>query len=70
MLTVWDWAPDILDEWFTEVWPLFGGEGNPAAWPSERGLRIGCQRLNSRFITYRQALGLNEGLDFHSFRRS
>ncbi|MEU7068142.1 tyrosine-type recombinase/integrase [Streptomyces sp. NPDC046161] len=53
-----------------EVRPLFGGEGNPAAWPSERGLRIGCQRLNSRFITYRQALGLDEGLDFHSFRRS
>lgn len=70
VLTVWDWAPDILDEWFTEVRPLFGGEGNPAAWPSEHGLRIGCQRLNSRFITYRQAVGLDEGLDFHSFRRS
>ncbi|MFJ9822520.1 hypothetical protein ACIRU3_46440 [Streptomyces sp. NPDC101151] len=27
-----------------------------AAWPSERGLRIGCQRLNSRFIAYRKAL--------------
>lgn len=37
VLTVWDWAPDILDEWFTEVRPLFGGEGNPAAWPSEHG---------------------------------
>jgi site-specific recombinase XerD len=70
VLTFWDWAPDILDEWFTEVRPLFGGEGNPAAWPSERGLRIGCQRLDSRFITYCQALGLDEGLDFHSFRRS
>ena len=44
--------------------------GNPAAWPSERGLRIGCQRLNSRFIAYRQALGFDDGLDFHSFRRS
>jgi integrase/recombinase XerC len=48
---------------------LFGADGNPAAWPSERGLRIGCQRLNSRFIAYRQALGLDDGLDFHSFRR-
>ena len=70
VLTVWDWVPDVLDEWFTEVRPLFGGGGNPAAWPSERGQRIGCQRLNSRFIAYRQALGLDEGLDFHSFRRS
>ncbi|GGN81564.1 hypothetical protein GCM10011579_068290 [Streptomyces albiflavescens] len=70
VLTVWDWPPDVLDEWFTEVRPLFGADNNPAAWPSERGLRIGCQRLNSRFIAYRKALGLDDGLDFHSFRRS
>jgi len=70
VLTVWDWAPEVLDEWFTEVRPLFGAGGNPAAWPSERGPRVGCQRLNSRFIAYRQALGLDDGLDFHSFRRS
>ncbi|MFV0131708.1 tyrosine-type recombinase/integrase [Streptomyces sp. HMX87] len=38
--------------------------------PSERGLRIGCQRINSRFIAYRKALGLDDGLDYHSFRRS
>ncbi|QNE22759.1 tyrosine-type recombinase/integrase [Kribbella qitaiheensis] len=54
----------------TEVRPLFGTDQNPAAWPSERGLRIGCQRLNSRLIAYRQALGLDSGLDVHSFRRS
>jgi site-specific recombinase XerD len=70
VLTVWDWAPDVLEEWFAEIRPLFGVEGNPAAWPSERGLRIGCQRLNSRFAVYRQALGLDPGLDFHSLRRS
>ncbi|GHE72619.1 tyrosine-type recombinase/integrase [Streptomyces capitiformicae] len=71
VLTVWDWSPDILDEWFTEIRPLFGTDGNPAAWPSERGLRVGCQRLNSRFGAYRKELGLDEkGLDFHSLRRS
>ncbi|MEU7414694.1 site-specific integrase [Streptomyces sp. NPDC042638] len=70
VLTVWDWTRDVLDEWFTEVRPLFGTDNNPAAWPSERSLRIGCQRLNSRFIAYRKALGLDDGLDFHSFRRS
>ncbi|MEV0292149.1 tyrosine-type recombinase/integrase [Nocardia sp. NPDC050710] len=47
-----------------------GADGNPAAWPSERGLRIGCRRLNSRFVAYRRALGLDDGLDFHSLRRS
>jgi integrase/recombinase XerC len=70
VLTVWDWTPEVLQEWFTEVRPLFGVDANPAAWPSERGLRIGCQRLDSRFLAYRQALGLDEGLDFHSLRRS
>lgn len=60
----------VLDAWFAGARPLFGTDNNPAGWPSERGLRIGCQRLNSRFIAYRKALGLDEGLDFHSFRRS
>ncbi|MGH3791158.1 MAG: tyrosine-type recombinase/integrase [Pseudonocardiaceae bacterium] len=49
---------------------MFGTDGNPAAWPSERGLRVGCQRLNSRFVAYREALGLDSGLDFHSLRHS
>ncbi|WP_369776400.1 tyrosine-type recombinase/integrase [Streptomyces sp. R33] len=42
----------------------------PALWPSERGLRIGLQRLDSRFATYRDALGLDPALEFHSLRRS
>ncbi len=70
VLTVFGWTPDILDEWFTEVRPLLGADGNPAAWPSERGQRVGCQRIDSRFLAYRQALGLDDGVDFHSIRRS
>jgi len=70
VLTVFGWTPDVLDEWFTEIRPRFGVDGNPAAWPSERGRRVGNQRLNSRFVAYRDALGLDAGLDFHSFRRS
>jgi integrase len=71
VLTVFGWSTDVLDEWFTEVRPLFGMDKNPAAWPSERGLRVGCQRLNSRFGIYRKALGLDEkALDYDSFRRS
>jgi integrase/recombinase XerC len=41
VLTVWAWTPDVLEEWFEEVRPLFGIDGNPAGWPSERGLRVG-----------------------------
>ena len=70
MLTVWDWTAEVLEEWFTEIRPLFGVDGNPAAWPSERGPRIGCQRLNSRFIGYRQALGLDDRARLPSLRRS
>jgi hypothetical protein len=70
VLSVWAWTPDVLEEWFEEIRPLLGTDGNPAAWPSERGLRVGCQRLNSRFVAYREALGLDAGLDFHSLRRS
>ena len=61
VLTVFGWTPDILEEWFTEVRPRFGTDGNPAAWPSERGLWVGCQRIDSRFIAYRQALGWTMG---------
>jgi len=70
VLTVRDWTPAIPDEWFTAARPLSGPEQTPAAWPSGRGLRIGCQRVNSRFIACRQAPGPDDGLDFRSFRRS
>ena len=70
VLTVWAWSSEILQEWFTEVRPSFAGGGSPAAWPSERGARVGCQRLDSRFAAYRDELGLDAGLDLHSLRRS
>src|ERR1700681_2302783 len=60
----------MLEEWFTGVRPLFGDDGNPAAWPSERGPRVGCQRLHSRFLAYRQALRAGGGVDLHGLRRS
>jgi hypothetical protein len=33
----WAWTLAVV----TEVRPLFGTDGNPAAWPSERGPRVG-----------------------------
>lgn len=70
VLTVFDWTAQALEQWFTEVRPLFRTEGNPAAWPSERAPRIHVSYLNWRLGSYRQALGLDDGLDFHSLRRS
>lgn len=70
VLTVWPWTSEVLEQWFTEVRPLFGVDGHPAAWPSERRARVGLEVINHRLATYRDALGLGPGLDFHSLRRS
>lgn len=70
VLTVWPWTIEIVEQWVSEVRPLFGVDNNPAAWPSERGPRIGPEVLNHRLSAYRDAIGLDPGLDFHSLRRS
>jgi len=70
VLTVMGWTTEILDQWFGEVRPLFGADGNPAAWPSERGPRVGLEVLNHRLSAYRDTLGMEPCLDFHSLRRS
>jgi site-specific recombinase XerD len=70
VLTVWPWAVDTLRQWVHEVRPLFAADGNLAMWPSERASRVGLQQINARLAAYRRALGLPEGLDFHSLRRS
>ncbi|WP_433304157.1 hypothetical protein ACQP2F_14125 [Actinoplanes sp. CA-030573] len=43
---------------------------DPALWPSERAPRVVLAQVNSRLSAYRDALGLDAGLDFHSLRRS
>ena len=53
VVTVWTWTAEILQEWVTEFRPLLAPPGTTALWPSERGTRIGLQRINSRFATYR-----------------
>jgi site-specific recombinase XerD len=70
VLTVWQWTAEILEQWFTEVRPLFAVDGDPSAWPSERSARICGRHVNSQLAAYRDALGMDRHLDFHSFRRS
>lgn len=70
VLTVWPWTVEVLEQWMEQVRPLFGADGNPALWPSERANRIGVEVLNHRLSGYRDALDLDPGLDFHSLRRS
>lgn len=71
VLTVWEWVAEAVEQWETEVRPRFPtAAGNTAMWPSERGSRVGYSQMNTRFAIYRDALGLDPGLDYHSFRRS
>lgn len=72
VLTVPDIAlvVDVLVEWTERFRPLFGRENSPALWPTERSDRLAVSTIGHRFAAYRDALGLSEGLDFHSLRRS
>jgi site-specific recombinase XerD len=70
VLAVFDWSAELLAQWTEEVRPLFPTAGPGALWPSERSTRVGFTQMNTRFCAYRDALGLDTGLDFHSFRRS
>ncbi|MBA3488822.1 MAG: site-specific integrase [Longispora sp.] len=70
VLTVWPWSTEILDQWITDARPLLAASGSGALWPSERGPRIGFTQMNTRLASYRDAIGLDPTLDFHSFRRS
>ncbi|MFD9419979.1 tyrosine-type recombinase/integrase [Streptomyces goshikiensis] len=70
VLTVWHWTPHTIEEWISEVRPGVRHSASRALWPSERGPRIGLQRLDSRFAAYRDAVGLDPALELHSLRRS
>ena len=69
VLNVWDWAPDIVSEWINDYRPFYSSSG-AGLFPSERDARIDLSQINRTFSHYRDAIGLDAGLDFHSLRRS
>ena len=69
VLTVWPWTPVVIEQWKSEALPLFAGRG-PALWPTERAERVDVESLTRRLREYRDTLGLDPALDFHSLRRS
>jgi site-specific recombinase XerD len=65
------WVAEVAEEWIGEIRPLIGrSDGSPALWPTERADRISLEYIDHRFQAARGALGLPDGLDFHSLRRS
>ncbi|MFZ2164781.1 MAG: tyrosine-type recombinase/integrase [Propionibacteriaceae bacterium] len=69
VLTVWPWVVPVLEQWFGEVRPLLAADG-PAAWPSERAVRITSPSVDALLRQARTAISLDPVLDFHSLRRS
>ena len=68
VLTVRAWSAEIVEHWVRHGLPLFGGSVD--LFPTERGTLVSEAALGARFRRYRDELGLDIGLDMHSFRRS
>jgi integrase/recombinase XerD len=69
VLTVFDWSAEVMAHWTGQGLPRFDDAGLDL-FPSERGTLVSEVALSARFRRYRDELGLPDGLDMHSFRRS
>lgn len=68
VLTVFDWTPEVIADWLAHGQPYM--DDGIDLFPSERGALVAQRTLLRRFRRYCQDLGLSNGLDMHSFRRS
>lgn len=68
VLTVFDWAVEVMAQWVSEGLPLFGDSVIDVFPSGHGGLVAGA--VGDRFRRYREELGLDAGLDLHSLRRS
>ena len=70
VLTVWGWAADVLEQYVTEIRPLFGFDDHPALWLTERGGRISVRHIDERFAELRDELGMDRAHSPHALRHS
>lgn len=70
VLTVWPWVADVLEQYVTEIRPLFGVDDHPALWLTERGGRISGRHVDDRFAEIRDELGMDIAHTPHSLRHS
>ncbi len=68
--SVMGWAVEAVADYVENIRPRFGCEDHPALWVTERGGRVNPAEINSRFVAYRDALGLSKALTPHSLRHS
>lgn len=70
VLTVWSWAAAVLEQYVTEIRPLFGFDEQPALWLTERGGRISGRHVDERFAELRDELGMDRTHTPHALRHS
>lgn len=70
VLSVFDWSVEVVEQYIEEVRPLYGLEGYPAVWLTERAGRLSSEQVSERFAEYRDELGLPGELTPHSLRHS
>jgi site-specific recombinase XerD len=70
VLTVWGWAAAVLEQYVSEIRPLFGFDEHPALWLTERGGRISGRHVDERFAELRDELGMDRVHSPHALRHS
>jgi integrase/recombinase XerC len=70
VLTVFDWAVEVVEQYVSEVRPAFGRPRHPAMFLTERRTRIAVAYINERFAEIRREAGLEEMLTPHCLRHS
>jgi site-specific recombinase XerD len=70
VLTAWSWAAAVLEQYVSEIRPLFGFDEQPALWLTERGGRISGRHVDERFAELRDELELDRVHTPHALRHS
>ncbi|WP_091969924.1 tyrosine-type recombinase/integrase [Propionibacterium cyclohexanicum] len=70
VLAVFDWTRPVIEEYVTEVLPLFDTAGSGMLWPTERQSRVSGSYIGLRFAEYRDELGFDPALHPHCLRHS
>jgi site-specific recombinase XerD len=65
-----DWIIDVLDQWVTDIRPMFSPGSHPALFVTERAGRMSVRGINNAFSVASEAAGLPLELDLHSLRHS
>ncbi|WP_307816586.1 tyrosine-type recombinase/integrase [Nocardioides limicola] len=70
VLAVLDWTRPVLEEYVTDVLPMFDLADRAMLWPTERQSRVTGHHIGLRFAEYRDELGLDPALHPHCLRHS